>query len=137
MPSNTEAYPRPPTATQNELDVHDTLVGNLMMDGFTTQIGTELYYRPGNGVLAMIGATNGEIRGTVFTPNSREAAYLGLPFRWPRPDPVRIDLATRTYPKEQPYIHRLTHLGDSLSEDRQKVSVPDSQQLMRGSSRIQ
>ena len=46
----------------------------------------------------------------------REAAFLGLPFRWPRPDPVFMDMATRTYPKEQPHIHRLTHLGVAASE---------------------
>jgi 2-hydroxychromene-2-carboxylate isomerase len=40
----------------------------------------------------------------------REAAFLGLPFRWPRPDPVQQapDVGYRT---PQPWIHRLTHLG--------------------------
>jgi 2-hydroxychromene-2-carboxylate isomerase len=46
----------------------------------------------------------------------REAEFLGLPIRWPRPDPVQIDLATRTYPKEQPHIHRLTRLGVAAAE---------------------
>jgi 2-hydroxychromene-2-carboxylate isomerase len=46
----------------------------------------------------------------------REAEFLGLPLRWPCPDPVRMDLATRQYPKEQPYIHRLTHLGVAAAE---------------------
>jgi 2-hydroxychromene-2-carboxylate isomerase len=46
----------------------------------------------------------------------REAAFLGLPFRWPRPDPVRFDPATRSYPKAQPYIHRLTRLGVLAAE---------------------
>ena len=46
----------------------------------------------------------------------REAQFLGLPFRWPRPDPVRMDMATRTYPKEQPYIHRLTQMGALAAE---------------------
>ena len=46
----------------------------------------------------------------------REAAFLGLPFRWPRPDPVFMDMATRTYPKEQPYIHRLTRMGAAAAE---------------------
>jgi 2-hydroxychromene-2-carboxylate isomerase len=45
----------------------------------------------------------------------REAAYLGLPFRWPRPDPVQRDAQGR-YPKEQPYIYRLTHLGVVATE---------------------
>jgi 2-hydroxychromene-2-carboxylate isomerase len=46
----------------------------------------------------------------------REAAFLGLPFRWPIPDPVKMDYATRTYPKEQPHIHRLTHMGVAAAQ---------------------
>ncbi len=46
----------------------------------------------------------------------RSAAYAGMPLRWPRPDPVVMDFATRTYPKEQPYIHRLTRLGQLAAE---------------------
>jgi len=46
----------------------------------------------------------------------REAEFLGIPIRWPRPDPVYMDPATRTYPKEQPYIHRLTRLGVAAAE---------------------
>ena len=46
----------------------------------------------------------------------REAAFLGLPFRWPRPDPVYMDRATRTYPKDQPHIHRLTQMGVAAAE---------------------
>lgn len=41
----------------------------------------------------------------------RVAQYLGLPLRWPRPDPVYRDMATGKYPKEQPHIHRLSQLG--------------------------
>ncbi|HUO12499.1 MAG TPA: 2-hydroxychromene-2-carboxylate isomerase, partial [Caulobacteraceae bacterium] len=46
----------------------------------------------------------------------REAEFLGLPLRWPRPDPVLMDFATRTYPKEQPHIHRLTQMGVAAAE---------------------
>lgn len=46
----------------------------------------------------------------------REAEFLGLPFRWPVPDPVYMDRVTRTYPKEQPYIHRLTRMGVIAAE---------------------
>ena len=46
----------------------------------------------------------------------REAQFLGLPFRWPRPDPVYMDMATRTYFKEQPHIHRLTQMGALAAE---------------------
>ena len=46
----------------------------------------------------------------------REAEFLGLPLRWPRPDPVKMDFATRTYPKEQPHIHRVTQMGVAAAE---------------------
>ena len=46
----------------------------------------------------------------------RSAEFAGLTLRWPRPDPVVMDFATRTYPKEQPYIYRLTRLGQLASE---------------------
>ncbi len=46
----------------------------------------------------------------------REAAFLGLPLRWPRSDPVKMDFATHTYPKDQPYIHRLTRMGVAAAE---------------------
>lgn len=46
----------------------------------------------------------------------REAEFLGMPYRWPRPDPVYMDMATGIYPAEQPYIHRLTRLGVLAAE---------------------
>ncbi len=47
---------------------------------------------------------------------ARTADYLGLPYRWPRPDPVVMDVATRSYPAEQPFIHRLSRLGQLATE---------------------
>jgi 2-hydroxychromene-2-carboxylate isomerase len=46
----------------------------------------------------------------------RIAQMLGLPYRWPRPDPVKIDPATRHALPDQPYIHRLTRLGCAAAE---------------------
>jgi len=46
----------------------------------------------------------------------RTAQFLGLPFRWPRPDPVQRDMATGKYPRQQPYIHRLGRLGVAAAE---------------------
>jgi 2-hydroxychromene-2-carboxylate isomerase len=47
---------------------------------------------------------------------SRIAEMLGLPYRWPRPDPVKVDMATRKAVPDQPYIHRLTRLGCAAAE---------------------
>jgi 2-hydroxychromene-2-carboxylate isomerase len=35
----------------------------------------------------------------------------GIPYRWPRPDPIVMDYASGTVAAEQPYIHRVTRLG--------------------------
>jgi 2-hydroxychromene-2-carboxylate isomerase len=41
----------------------------------------------------------------------RRAEFLGLPFVWPKPDPVVQDRETFKVPEEQPLIWRLTGLG--------------------------
>jgi 2-hydroxychromene-2-carboxylate isomerase len=46
----------------------------------------------------------------------RLSQMLGLPYRWPRPDPVKVDPATRHALPGQPYIHRLTRLGCAAAE---------------------
>ena len=46
----------------------------------------------------------------------RLAEMLGLPYRWPRPDPVVVDMQTRAATPNQPYIHRLTRLGCAAEE---------------------
>ena len=46
----------------------------------------------------------------------RIAQMLGMPYRWPRPDPVVVDLNTRAATPDQPYIHRLTRLGCAAAE---------------------
>jgi len=42
---------------------------------------------------------------------TRIAEWLGIPFSWPRPDPVVQEFPSRGIAAEQPYIHRLTRLG--------------------------
>jgi 2-hydroxychromene-2-carboxylate isomerase len=55
----------------------------------------------------------------------RCAEFLGLPLKWPRPDPVVMNFATRTYPKEQPYIYRLSHLGQLAVEQGRGLAFLD------------
>lgn len=47
--------------------------------------------------------------GYVVRDAKRVADYLGLPFLWPNPDPVAMNLGPGE--DEQPHIHRLTRLG--------------------------
>ena len=46
----------------------------------------------------------------------RVAEYEGIPYGWPRPDPIVQDYATRAVAAEQPYIHRLSRLGVVAAE---------------------
>jgi 2-hydroxychromene-2-carboxylate isomerase len=46
---------------------------------------------------------------------AREAEFLAMPIRWPRPDPVKRTMA-EGYRTPQPHIHRLTHLGVAAAE---------------------
>ena len=55
----------------------------------------------------------------------RTAQFLGLGFSWPSPDPVVMDMATRTYPQKQPYIYRLTQLGQAATEAGRGLSFLD------------
>lgn len=51
----------------------------------------------------------------IFIDAARSSEMLGIPYRWPRPDPIVQDLATRRIADEQPYIHRLVRLGQAAA----------------------
>src|SRR5438067_10231444 len=55
--------------------VRNALVGNYIMDAFTTEVGGELYLRA-NGFMAMGGVTGGESRGMITSPDKRSPSYL-------------------------------------------------------------
>jgi len=55
--------------------MYNPLVGNYIMDAFTTEIGAEAYVRK-SGFMAMAGITGGEIRGTIRNPDKRAPSYL-------------------------------------------------------------
>lgn len=46
----------------------------------------------------------------------RIAQMEGIPYGWPRPDPIVQDIARGVIAEEQPYIHRLTRLGVAAVE---------------------
>ena len=47
----------------------------------------------------------------LMNDTKRVAEYLDIPFRWPVPDPIVMEMETRTISPDQPYIHRITRLG--------------------------
>lgn len=61
--------------SDNAHALNNPFVGNLIMDGFTTEVGAELYYRK-NGWLYMIGFTNGKLNQGVDNPDTGGASFL-------------------------------------------------------------
>ncbi len=47
----------------------------------------------------------------VAMDSERRAEMLGMPIKWPSPDPIVQDFETFTIAEEQPYIYRLVWLG--------------------------
>ena len=62
--------------SDNGNSMYNPFVGNYILDAFTTEIGAEVYARS-NGLIAMLGATGGEVHGEVTTPQARSASVLG------------------------------------------------------------
>jgi len=60
----------------------------------------------------------------------------GLPLGWPRPDPVVMNNATREISPDQPYIHRLTHLGIAASENGNGLAFIDEVSRMIWSGEV-
>ena len=66
--------------TDNGNAMYNPLVGNYIMDAFTTSIGGEVLARGRgrlDGLFVMGGITNGEVRGTILNAGKRAPAFLG------------------------------------------------------------
>ena len=62
--------------SDNGQAIYNPFVGNYIMDAFTTEVGGEVYLKPGP-FIAMAAITGGEIRGTVVTPGQRGPTVIG------------------------------------------------------------
>lgn len=73
----------------------------------------------------------------LMTDIARIGEMNGIPISWPRPDPVKMNRATKEIPLEQPYIHRLTHLGVAAAEMGDGLAFIDeiSQLIWNGQTR--
>jgi hypothetical protein len=62
--------------SDNGQTMFNPLIGNLLMDAFTTEIGAELYGRK-NDFFGMAAVTGGEVRGQVTKPEQRSPSLMG------------------------------------------------------------
>jgi 2-hydroxychromene-2-carboxylate isomerase len=60
-----------------------------------------------------------------FTDMVRVAQFLDIPLGLPRPDPIVQDFATRKIAAEQPYIYRLTRMGQAAARRGKSLAFAD------------
>lgn len=93
--------------TDNGNAIRNALVGNYIMDAFTTEVGGEVYLRA-DGFLAMAGVTGGESRGMTTNPDKRSASFLGkLGFDRQFSDALRIRLTGSGYATSKSFSNTL------------------------------
>lgn len=61
--------------TDNGNAMYNPLVGNLVLEAFTTEVGTEVIVQR-NGLFGVLAATGGEIKGRVDRPDDRGPAFM-------------------------------------------------------------
>jgi 2-hydroxychromene-2-carboxylate isomerase len=61
----------------------------------------------------------------ILMDSMRAGDMLGIPIRWPRPDPVVQDLTTREIASEQPLIHRVCRLGQAATRRGKGLAFAD------------
>ena len=61
----------------------------------------------------------------ILTDCMRSAQFLDIPLRWPRPDPVVQDLATREIAEEQPHIWPLVRMGQAAARRGKGLAFAD------------
>lgn len=97
--------------SDNGQAMYNPFVGNAIMDAFTTEIGTEVIFQR-NGLIGVVGATNGESRGRVDLPDDRKPAYMAkLGFDRQMNDDLRVRL-TGSYRTQSSAAGNVLYAGD-------------------------
>lgn len=62
----------------------------------------------------------------VVRDSLRVAQQAGIPFRFPRPDPIVQNMETLEVADDQPHIHRLTRLGAAAQRDERSLTFVEA-----------
>lgn len=83
--------------TDNAQAIYNPFVGNLIMDGFTTEVGAEVYYQR-DGFIGMLGFSNGKLNQSVDKPDTGGASFLAkLGYDKQLNDDLRVRLTGSIY----------------------------------------
>ena len=104
---------------------YNPFVGNYIMDAFNTEIGGEVYFRT-NGFLAMVGLTNGEIKGNLSDNEDRGfATYSKAGWDGQLGDNIRARLTGSMYMTES--SRNLLYSADRTGSRYYYVMVEDGE----------
>ncbi len=97
--------------TDNGQAMFNPLVGNPILDAFTTEVGAEAIFQR-SGFLAVVAVTNGEIRGNLARPSDRDPANMvKLGFDRQVTDDLRLRL-TGSWRNQKSAISNTLYNGD-------------------------
>jgi hypothetical protein len=97
--------------TDNGQAIYNRLVGNPILDAFTTEVGAEAIYQR-HGWLVVAAVTNGEIRGNLARPDDRDPAkMLKVGFDRQLSDDLRVRL-TGSWRDQRSAISNTLYNGD-------------------------
>lgn len=82
--------------SDNGMAIHNPFIGNYIMDAFTTEVGGEFYYKS-NGILGMIGVTNGRLNQSSTNGKTKPALVLKAGYDNEATDGVRFRLTGSMY----------------------------------------
>jgi len=82
--------------TDNGHALYNPFVGNYIMDSFTTEIGAEVYYQS-NGLIGMVGITNGRLNQSVADTATNGAFIAKLGYDKQMSDDLRFRLTGSLY----------------------------------------
>jgi len=63
--------------TDNGMALFNPLVGNYILDSFSTEVAGELYYIGDSGILGMVGVSNGKLNQSVKNPGDHKPSFYG------------------------------------------------------------
>ena len=97
-----------------------------MIDDYDVTLNLRPVYPLAVRVPGFFKRANPQFARYVVLDSSRVAKFEGIPFRFPRPDPIMQDMATLDVAENQPYIHRLTRLGAAAQREGRSLEFTEA-----------
>lgn len=118
--------------TDNGNAIANPFVGNYIMDAFATEIGGEAYLFPVENVMAMVGVTNGLIKGDITNTVRKPSYYAKLAYDKQLNDKTRVRISASTYMNAE--SGRNTLYGGDRAGSRFYMAMEPAFAIPRGST---